>query len=50
MKARRFLAIVSIALILAYLVKESLGNGDFKVYLDASKMFLEGQNPNNFWF
>lgn len=36
-------------IIAAYLVKLSLGNGDFKVFLEAGKLISQGENPYNKW-
>lgn len=36
-------------LILFYCVKEARGNGDFKIFLEASKMLRDGGNPYHVW-
>jgi len=35
--------------VVAYCIKEAMGNGDFKVYLDAAKLIRNGENPYNKW-
>ena len=36
-------------LALLLLIKYAMGNGDFKVFLEASKLVMSGQNPYNKW-
>lgn len=33
----------------AYLIKEALGNGDFKVFLEAAKLLVSGETPYSNW-
>ena len=43
-----FLAVLAVS-VLIFLIKEAMGNGDFKVFLEASKIVLAGNNPYNNW-
>lgn len=36
-------------LVLGFLIIESLGNGDFKVFLEAAKLVAAGKNPYHVW-
>ncbi|TXC81946.1 glycosyltransferase 87 family protein [Luteibaculum oceani] len=36
-------------LLAVYFIKEAMGNGDFKVFLEAAKMLRNGENPYNKW-
>jgi hypothetical protein len=37
------------AIVISFLIKCSLGNGDFKVFLEASKLVMNGKNPYHLW-
>lgn len=45
----KYIYSVLILLVVAYVVKEALGNGDFKVFLEAAKLIRNGENPYNKW-
>lgn len=38
-----------ILVVAVYCIKEALGNGDFKVFLEAAKLVRTGENPYNEW-
>lgn len=46
---RKYIPYILGSVILAYLVKDALGNGDFKVFLEAAKLVSTGENPYDKW-
>ena len=48
-KIKNILLFLAAALALIIVVKESLGNGDFKVFLEAAKIISSGDNPYGDW-
>lgn len=49
MRLKKYIYSVLILLVVAYCIKEALGNGDFKVFLEAAKLVRNGENPYNKW-
>jgi len=45
----KYLYRLLILILAAYCIKEALGNGDFKVFLEAAKLVRDGENPYNEW-
>ncbi len=48
-KIRPYVLVVGCILALIYLILIALGNGDFKVFLEASKLIAAGKNPYHLW-
>jgi len=48
-KFTKYIYPILILIAVAYCIKEALGNGDFKVFLEASKLVRNGENPYNEW-
>ncbi len=48
-KYKRILYFLLALLVILFLVKEAKGNGDFKVFLEASKLIFSGENPYQNW-
>ncbi len=46
---KKYIYIVLIFIAVIYCIKEALGNGDFKVFLEASKLIQNGENPYHEW-
>ena len=49
-KLKKYIYPFLATIVVAYCVKEALGNGDFKVYLEAAKTLRTGNSPYNEWF
>lgn len=48
-KIRPYVFFIGCILVLIYLILNALGNGDFKVFLEASKLIAAGKNPYHLW-
>ena len=48
-KIRQYIIFVLCILVLIFLIINACGNGDFKIFLEASKLIAAGKNPYHLW-